>query len=61
MQGNLQSQQQRVNPRIGFALAHAEQASLDHLEAVRFKVSEQKEQAIFRCGQGAIFVDAKLA
>jgi hypothetical protein len=33
-QGHLQSRQQDVNPLIGFALAHPEQASLDHLETV---------------------------
>jgi hypothetical protein len=57
----LQSRQQNVNPLIGFALAHPKQASLDHLEAVGLEVREQKEQAIFGGGQGAILVDAKLA
>jgi len=33
---------------MGFALAHAEQAPLDHLEAVRFQIREQEEQPIFR-------------
>ena len=60
-QGSLQSRQQDVNPLIGLALAHAEQASLDHLEAVGLEVREQEEQAILGRGQGAVFVDAKLA
>jgi hypothetical protein len=47
-----QRRQQRgeedVNPLIGFALAHAEQASLDDLERVGFQVDQQEEQPIFR-------------
>ena len=40
-----------VDPLIGFALAHAEQASLDHLEAVGFRVGEQEERPVFGCRQ----------
>jgi hypothetical protein len=42
-QGNLQSRQQHVNPLIGFALAHPEQASLDHLETVGLEGREQEK------------------
>jgi len=50
-----------VDPLIGFTLAHAEQASLDDLERIGLQVSEQKEQPLFRCRQGAVLVHAKLA
>ena len=36
-----------LDPLIGFTLAHAEQASLHHLERIGFQVSEDEEQAIF--------------
>jgi len=36
-----------MNPLIGFALSHAEEASLDDLEAVCLQVREDEEQAIF--------------
>jgi hypothetical protein len=49
-----------MNPLIGFALAHAEQAPLDHLEAVGLEIGQEEEQAIFWCRQGAVLVDAKL-
>jgi hypothetical protein len=49
-----------VNPLIGFALTHAEQASLDHLEAVGLQVREQEEQPIFGGRQGTVLVHAKL-
>jgi hypothetical protein len=39
----LQRRQQDVNPLIGFALAHPEQTSLDHLKAVGLEVGEQEE------------------
>ena len=50
-----------MNPLIGFALPHAEQTSLDHLEAISLQISEQEEQPIFRRRQGAVFVHGKLA
>jgi hypothetical protein len=50
-----------VNPLIGFALAHAEETSLDDLEAIGLEVSQEEEQAILRRGQGASLIDAKLA
>ena len=50
--------QEDVNPLIGFALAHAEQAPLDHLEGVGLQVGENEEQPIFRRRQGAVLVDA---
>jgi hypothetical protein len=46
---------------MGFALAHAEQASLDDLEAVRLQVREQEEQPVFRRREGAVLIDGKLA
>src|SRR5215468_6985128 len=33
---------------MGFALTHAEQAALDHLERIGFQVGKDEEQAIFR-------------
>src|SRR4029450_5716208 len=45
----------------GFDLAHAEQAPLDHLEAVRLQVGEQEEQPVFRRRQGAVLIHAKPA
>jgi hypothetical protein len=50
-----------VDPLIGFTLAHAEQASLDDLEAVRLQVGEEEEQPVFWRRQGAVLVHAKLA
>jgi len=46
---------------MGFTLAHAKQASLDDLEAVRLQVGEQEEQPIVRRRQGAVLIDGKLA
>jgi hypothetical protein len=39
-------------PLIGFALTHAEQASLDHLAAVRLEIREQEEQPSSGVGKG---------
>ena len=50
-----------MNPLIGFALAHAEQASLDDLETVGLEGREPEEEAIFGGGQGTILVDAQWA
>jgi hypothetical protein len=50
-----------VDPLIGFALAHAEQAPLDDLEAVRLQGREQEEQPVFWRRQGAVVVHGKLA
>jgi hypothetical protein len=49
-----------VNPLMRFALPHAEQTSLDHLEAVRLQIREHEEQPIFWRRQGAGLVHAKL-
>src|SRR3977135_1740998 len=46
---------------MGFALAHTEQAPLDHLEAVGLEIGQEEEQAIFGCRQGGVLEDAKLA
>src|SRR3989449_6949500 len=50
-----------VNPLIRFALTHTEEASLDHLEAVRLQVREQEEEPVFGCRQEAVGVHAKPA
>ena len=50
-----------MNPLIGFALPHAEQAPLDHLEGARLDVGKNKQEPIFRGRQGAVLIDGKLA
>ena len=50
-----------MKPLIGFALTHAEQASLDPLEAVRLEIREQAEQPLFWRRPGAVLVHAKRA
>jgi hypothetical protein len=60
-QGRQQHGEKGVDPLLGFALAHAEQTSLDHLEAVCLQGREQEEQPVFRRREGAVFVDGKLA
>src|SRR5207237_6442879 len=55
-QGREQHGQEDVDPLIRFALAHAEQASLDHLKAVCLQVGEQEEQPVFGGRQRAVFV-----
>src|SRR5262245_25414301 len=49
-QGRQQRGQEDMNPLIGFALSHAEEASLHHLKAVGLQVRKNEEQAIFRRG-----------
>jgi hypothetical protein len=46
-----------VNPLIRFALAHAEQAPVHHLERIGLEVDQNEEQAIFRRWQGTVLVD----
>src|SRR2546422_1937777 len=41
---------------MGFALTHAEQAALDHLERIGFQVGKDEEQAIFRRRKRAVLV-----
>src|SRR5262249_31483367 len=60
-QGRQQCGQQDVNPLVRFALAHAAQAALHHLEAVGLQVREQEEQPVFGSREGAVLVDAKSA
>ena len=60
-QGRQQHGAKGVDPLIGFALAHAAQTSLDHLEAVRLQVRAQEEPPVFRRREGAVFVDGNLA
>jgi hypothetical protein len=50
-----------MNPLIRFALPHAEQASLDDLERIRFQVGQNKQQPVFGCPQGAVLIDGKSA
>jgi hypothetical protein len=50
-----------VAPLIRFALEHAEQASLDHLEGVGLEVGEEEEQPVCRRRQGAVLIDGKPA
>jgi hypothetical protein len=50
-----------VNPLIGFALAHPEQASVHHLEGIGLQVGQNKQQPIFGCRQRAVLIDTKLA
>ena len=50
-----------MDPRIGFALPHAEQAALHHLKGVSLQGGEEEEQPIFRCRQGTMLVHAEAA
>ena len=50
-----------MNPLMRFALAHAEQAPLYHLQRIGLEVGEDEEQPIFRRRQRAVLVHAKLA
>jgi len=50
-----------VNPSIGFALNHPEQAPLHDLERIRFQVDQDKQEPIFRCREGAVLVHGKPA
>jgi hypothetical protein len=50
-----------VNSLIRCALAHTKQTPLHHLERIGVEINEDEEQPIFRCRQGAVFIDGKLA
>ena len=50
-----------MNPLIGFALDHPEQAPMHDLERIRFQVDQDEQEAIFRRRQRAVLVYAKLA
>jgi hypothetical protein len=50
-----------VDPLVGLALAHAKQAPLHHLEAVRLHIRENKQQPILRSRQGTVLVHAETA
>jgi hypothetical protein len=50
-----------VDPRIGLALAHAEQATLHHLEPVRLHIGQKKQQSIRGGRQRAVVVHAETA
>src|SRR5262249_54788024 len=60
-QSRPQCGQETMHPLLGFPLSHAEEASLDALEAVCRQVCEEEEQAIFWRGERAVRVDGKLA
>jgi hypothetical protein len=60
-QGRQQRWEEDVNPSIGFALHHPEQAPLHDLERLRFQGDQDKQEPIFRCRQGAVLVDGKPA
>src|SRR5262245_19570606 len=48
-----------MHPLIGFTLPHAEQTALHHLEGRGLQVSQEEEQPIFWCWEGAMLVHAK--
>jgi hypothetical protein len=50
-----------VDPLIGFALDHAEQTPLHHLEGVGFEVDQDEQEPVFWGREGAVFVDGKPA
>jgi hypothetical protein len=50
-----------MNPLIGFALAHPEQTSLNHLQGIGLQVGQNKQQPVFRCRQGAVLIASKPA
>src|SRR5215475_1340752 len=50
-----------MNPLMRFALPHAEQASLDDLERIRFQVGQNKQQPVFGGPQGTVLIDGKSA
>src|SRR5262249_49328216 len=50
-----------MDPLIGLALAHPEQAPVHDLETIRLQVGQDEEQPFFRCRQGTVLIHAKLA
>ena len=50
-----------MNPLIGFALAHAEQAPVHHLECIGLQVDQNEAQSIFRGRERTVLVDRELA
>jgi hypothetical protein len=61
VQRSQQCGQEHVDPLIGFALAHAEQAPLDYLERIGLQVGQDKQEPVFRCRQGAVLIDSEPA
>src|SRR5213595_3886892 len=43
---------------MGFALAHAKQAPVHHLESIGFQGDQDEEQSIFGCRQGQLLYTA---
>jgi hypothetical protein len=50
-----------VDPLIGFALDHPEQAPVHHLEGVGLEIGENKQEPIFWRRQRAVLIDGKPA
>ena len=55
----LQHRQEDMNPLMGCALAHPEQASLHHLERMGLQGGQHKQQPVFGGWQGAVLIDGK--
>ena len=51
-QGSQQHGQEHVDPLMDFALEHAKQASLHHLECGGLEVGQEEEQAFSGIGNG---------
>jgi hypothetical protein len=51
-----QYREEDMNPLMGCALPHAEQAALHHLERRGLQVDQHEEQAIFRRRERTVFV-----
>jgi hypothetical protein len=45
-----------VDPLVGLALAHAEQAPVHHLERISLEVDQNEEQAIFRGRERTVLI-----
>jgi hypothetical protein len=50
-----------VEPLVGFALAHAKQPPVHHLEGGGLEVGKQEKEPIFWCRQRAVLIDGELA
>jgi hypothetical protein len=50
-----------VDPRIRFALGHAEYAPVHHLECIGFDVGQDEQELVFRCQEGTVLVHGKPA
>jgi hypothetical protein len=59
--GGQQRRQEDMHPLSGCALDHAEQASRHPLERRGLEGGAEEAQPLFRCRQGAVLLDGKLA